>query len=414
MRKSPLLPIFLIVAVDILGLTIIIPLLPFYAERFGATPQVVGILTASYAICQFLAGPILGKISDRVGRRPLLLVSQVGTFIGFLILGWAHTLTMVFVSRIIDGITAGNISLAQAYIADVTEPENRTRAFGLIGVSFGFGFLIGPAISGFLAQYGYQYPIYAAAALSAISIIATYFLLPRTLPHESHGETRYESDETADETGRRLSVFDFGAYAKFFKHTEIAPLLWQFLCFTLTFSLFISGFALFAERRFTWHDVPFGPREVGFMYAYAGFLGLILQGGLIGRLTKKYGEKKLILTGFMAAAVGYVMLGLTFRFGFLIIVTMITSYGTGVLRPAITSLITRAASRREQGVVLGLTQSVTSVAQIFCPLLAGALIGRSHLMAWSFCAAGAALIGYFVAQSQFSKSSEPAEAISTA
>ena len=163
MRKSPLLPIFLIVSVDVLGLTIILPLLPFYAEKFGASPAVVGLLVSTYAFCQLIAGPILGRMSDHAGRRPLLLVSQIGTFIGFLILAYANALWIVFLSRIIDGLTAGNLSLAQAYISDVTEPKDRAKSFAIIGIAFGMGFLIGPGISGYLAQFSYQYPIFAAA-----------------------------------------------------------------------------------------------------------------------------------------------------------------------------------------------------------------------------------------------------------
>src|SRR5580693_4355995 len=167
-NRSPLLPIFLIVLVDVLGMTIILPLLPFYAEHFGASALQVGLLVSTYALCQLVAGPVLGQWSDRMGRRkPLLIVSQLGTFAGFLILASAHSLWVVFLSRVIDGLTAGNLSLAQAYIADVTEPEHRAKSFGIIGIAFGIGFLIGPATSGFLSQYGYTYPILAAAALSA-------------------------------------------------------------------------------------------------------------------------------------------------------------------------------------------------------------------------------------------------------
>src|SRR4029077_1543312 len=182
-KSSPLLPIFLIVVVDVLGLTIILPLLPFYAESLGATPRVVGLLVSAYAICQLIAGPPLGHLSDRIGRRPVLLVSQVGTCIGFLILAYANTLWVVFLARIIDGLTAGNLTVAQAYIADVTDPEHRTRSFGIIGIAFGLGFLVGPGISGFLAQFGNVYPIFAAAGLSFTSILCTYFLLPGVKPH---------------------------------------------------------------------------------------------------------------------------------------------------------------------------------------------------------------------------------------
>src|SRR5438477_7489836 len=175
MKKSPLLSIFLIVLVDVLGLTIILPLLPFYAESLGATPRVVGLLVSAYAFCQLIAGPPLGHLSDRVGRRPVLLVSQIGTCIGFLILANAHTLWVVFLARVIDGLTAGNLTVAQAYIADVTDEKNRTKAFGLIGIAFGLGFLVGPGISGLLAGYGPAYPILAAAGLSLTSILCTYF-----------------------------------------------------------------------------------------------------------------------------------------------------------------------------------------------------------------------------------------------
>src|SRR3989442_1752165 len=166
MKKSPLFSIFLIVLVDILGVTIILPLLPFYAESLGAMPATVGLLVSAYAICQLVAGPPLGHLSDRVGRRPVLLVSQMGTCIGFLILAYAHTLWVVFLARIIDGLTAGNLTVAQAYIADVTDAENRTKSFGIIGIAFGLGFLVGPGISGFLAQFSNPYPVFAAAALS--------------------------------------------------------------------------------------------------------------------------------------------------------------------------------------------------------------------------------------------------------
>src|SRR5262245_22459201 len=191
-KSSPLFPIFLIVLVDVLGLTIILPLLPFYAESLGATPAVVGLIVSTYAACQLIAGPPLGHLSDRVGRRPVLLVSQMGTCVGFLILASAHVLWMVFLARIIDGLTAGNLTVAQAYISDVTEPENRAKSFGIIGIAFGLGFLVGPALSGYLAQFSHTYPILAAAALSFTSILCTYFLLPSVAPHATPetGESR--------------------------------------------------------------------------------------------------------------------------------------------------------------------------------------------------------------------------------
>jgi MFS transporter, DHA1 family, tetracycline resistance protein len=370
-KKSPLLPIFLIVAVDVLGLTLILPLLPFYAEKMGATPTEVGLLVAVYAACQLVSGPLLGQLSDRTGRKPLLLLSQFGTLVGFIILAYAHVLWVVFASRIIDGITAGNLSLAQAYIADVTEPENRTKSFAVIGVSFGIGFLIGPAISGFLSTFGYQYPIFAAAALSATSILATYFLLPSVTPEKSAASSR------------RLRVLDWGAYAEYFKRPALAPLLWQFFLYVFAFASFMSGFALFAERRYTWHGNPFGPREVGYVFAYVGGLGIILQGGLIGRLAKRIGEPKLATIGFASGAVGLTILGFTHELPGLLIAAAISAFAMGSVRPVLTSLITQHARRDEQGVVLGLTQSLQSIAQIVAPVIAGFLIQHRFLTTWA-------------------------------
>jgi len=391
-QRSPLLPIFLIVMVDVLGLTIILPLLPFYAERMGASPTVVGLLVSTYAACQLVAGPVLGQISDRVGRRPLLLVSQMGTFIGFLVLAYAQTLWVVFLARVIDGLTAGNLSLAQAYISDVTRPEERAKSFGVIGVAFGIGFLIGPAISGFLSQFSYQYPIFAAASLSATSILATYFLLP-SAPVIPESE---QHEGPAPPAGRRLRVLDWGNYLTYFKRPVIAELLWQFWAFTFAFAIFMSGFALFAERRYTWSGHPYGPKEVGYVFAYVGFLGIILQGGLIGRLVRRFGEKRLVSAGFSSGTVGFALMGFTYHLPGLLATSTVASFGTGVLRPALTSLITQRAGREEQGVVLGLTQSLAAVAQIIGPAIAGYLIDRELLKTWAIAGAAMTAIGYVV------------------
>jgi DHA1 family tetracycline resistance protein-like MFS transporter len=376
LRKSPLLPIFLIVSVDVLGLTIILPLLPFYAEKFGASPAVVGLLVSTYAFCQLIAGPILGRMSDHAGRRPLLLISQLGTFIGFLILAYANALWIVFLSRIIDGLTAGNLSLAQAYISDVTEPKDRAKSFAIIGIAFGMGFLIGPGISGYLAQFSYQYPIFAAAGLSATSILATYFLLPSTKPAAGDAATP-----------RKFTVLDWGNYLRYFRQPGLASLLWQFLAFTMVFAMYITGFPLFAERRFVWQGHPFGPKEVGYVYAYLGLLGVILQGGLMGWLVKKFGETTLVRAGFLFAALGLGALGFTHGIPLLLLVSAVASSGTGIVRPALTSLITQKAGRSEQGVVLGLTQSLNSIAAIIAPAIAGVLIDHSLLATWAMLAA---------------------------
>lgn len=382
MRKSPLFSIFLIVLVDVLGLTIILPLLPFYAESLGATPTIVGFLVSAYALCQLLAGPFLGHVSDRIGRKPVLLVSQTGTLIGFLILAAARSLWVVFLARIIDGLTAGNLSVAQACISDVTKPENRAKAFGLIGIAFGLGFLVGPAVSGFLSQYAHYYPILAAAGLSATSILATWFLLPSTPPHPSHGE------ETS---------LSWRTYVDAFKDARLAPLLWQFFAFTLAFSTFFSGFALFAERRFTHNSLPFGAKEVGYVFAFSGGAGIVIQGGLTGVLVKTLGESRLVQIGFATMVAGFVVMGAVSYFPYLLFAILLLTFGSAVLRPALTSLITKRVARHRQGMVIGLMQSLMSVAQIVAPVIAGMLIEHYLLSLWAWtggliCGIGLGLI----------------------
>ncbi len=391
-----LIPIFLIVVVDVLGLTIILPLLPFYAEHLGASPTQVGLLVSTYALCQLLAGPVLGRLSDRIGRRPVLLISQAGTLVGFILLAYSNALWLVFVSRIIDGLTAGNLSIAQAYIADVTRPEQRAKSFAVIGIAFGLGFLVGPALSGFLAQFGIRYPIFAAAGLSATSIACTYFLLP-TNTHPQH------------DTPRRLTLLDWGNYIRFWKQPGLGALLWQFLAFIFSFSAFMSGFALFAERRFVWNGHAFGPREVGYVYAYVGVLSIILQGGLIGRLVDRFGERRLVRAGFFCSIVGYVALGFTYSLPLLLLVSALTSFGGGVLRPSLTSLITQQTDRSEQGSVLGLTQSLMSLSSIMAPFLAGVLIDHRWLLAWTLVPAISNALGLLLTKPVPSIAPEPVQ-----
>ena len=325
-----------------------------------------------------IAGPILGRISDRVGRKPVLMVSQLGTLIGFLILANAQVLWVVFLSRVIDGLTAGNLSIAQAYISDVSKPEERSKSFAVIGIAFGVGFLIGPAISGFLSTFSYSAPVYAAAGLSFSSILCTWFLLPAKTPG-------------VQTSAERTGLFNFAGYAEYFRRPVLRVYLMQFFLFAFSFSTYVSGFALFAQRRF-----GFGPREVGYLFAWVGFLGIILQGGLIGRLVKRYGERRLVFTGFLGAAIGYAAVGLTYNWHWLYVVSVIASYGMGVLRPSVTSLVTQNAGREEQGVVLGLTQSLTSISAIIAPVLAGLLIDRQFLVAWAMVAAGTCVVGMVV------------------
>ncbi len=327
-----------------------------------------------------------------MGRRPILLVSQAGTLIGFLLLAVSTNIWMVFLSRAIDGATAGNLSIAQAYISDVTKPEERAKSFAIIGVAFGFGFLVGPAISGFLAHYGYSAPIFTAAGLSFISILCTYFLLPKRGVHRLAGN---EAEGDTGPGGKRLSLISWGEYRQYFRNPELARLLAQWLLFSLSFSTFIAGFALFAERRYFWKGHPVGVTEVGYIFAFNGFIGIIMQGGVVGRLVKAIGERRVIQLGFLTSALGYAAVGLTHSISQLLWVLGVSSIGAAGLRPALTSQVTQKAGRREQGVILGLTQSLTSIAQITAPVIAGVLINHMFLTQWAFWAgllAGLALL----------------------
>lgn len=378
---ASLLPVFLIVLVDVFGMTLVIPLLPFYAESFDASPLQATLLITVFAVCQLVSGPLLGHASDRTGRKPMLLISQVGTCIGFLVLAGAWSLWVVYLSRVIDGVTAGNLTLAQAYIADNTPPERRARAFGMIGVAFGLGFFVGPAVTGFLsARYALNAPIYLAAGMSAASIVATATLLKDSARPVAIARSRWEG-------------LSWRTYARYFARPVLRSRLLQFLFFILSFSTLISGFALFAERRFEWDGRPFGPREVGYLFAFIGFLGIVFQAGLIGRLVDRFGEGALVVAGFGALVIGYAGLGVADSLALLIVVSVIAAFGNGVLRPALTSLITHQAGPHEQGVVLGLTQALTSVASIVAPLVAGLLIQFGMLTMWAWVAGGLAAVG---------------------
>lgn len=391
-HRSALLPIFLIVLVDVLGFTIVIPLLGLYAEKFGATPLIATTLVSVYAVCSLISTPIIGRLSDQYGRKPLLMISQAGTCAGFVMLGFSNALWMVFVGRILDGFTAGNLSIAQAYISDHTAPEERAKAFGVIGIAFGIGFMFGPALGGWLGDgYGMHMPFVVAACLSAVSIFFTYTLLPAE-PPKLPGATTPSSD--VGPGGRRPGAFDWQTYAEFFRRPGLLALYGQFFLFSFAFSCFFSGFALYAERKFATSDgQPWGGAEVGYLFAYTGLLGIILQGGLLGRLVKKFGELKLTIAGFITASIAYAFIG--FADGLLLLVAgaTISAFGNGVLRPVITSRLTQAVGRHEQGVAIGISGSLSSVAMALAPPTGGAMLDQHWLLAWALIPASVVALG---------------------
>jgi MFS family permease len=388
---------FLIVLVDVLGFTIVIPLLALYAERFGASPLTATLIVSCYAVCSLIATPIIGKLSDTYGRKPLLMISQAGTCLGFIILGTSEALWMVFLGRILDGLTAGNLSIAQAYISDHTTPENRAKAFGIIGVAFGLGFMVGPALGGWLGAYSMHLPFLVAACLSACSILATYLLLPKEPPPK---ETAASETGPVGPGGKRPSAFDVAAYKDYFTRPGLRGLYLQYFLYTFAFSIFISGFALFAERRFVYgeHALPWTAKQVGYLFAFAGLVGIIWQGGVIGRLVKKYGEYNLCISGFIALITAYVLI--TFvpmaDWEWMLGITVMNSFGNGVLRPVITSRITQAVGRHEQGVAIGISGSLSSLAMMMAPPTGGFLLEHGWLDAWPLVAAGVGALGFVV------------------
>ncbi|MFO0621856.1 MAG: MFS transporter [Polyangia bacterium] len=402
-----LIPIFLIVLVDVFGLTLVLPLQAIYAEKLGASPLQATMLVSVFAVCQLVASPLLGSWSDRIGRKSVLIFSQLGAIVGYLAMASASSIWMLYLARVIQGTTAGNLSIAQAYIADNSEAKDRAKSFAIIGIAFGIGFFIGPALTGMLVRYGLAAPIFVAALMSALSLVCTLLLLPGEV------SVRSAQSDVALPGGKRLSVFEWRVYLQYFERPVLRAMLIQFLFFAMCFSVFMSGFSLYAERRYVYDGHPFTPREIGYLFAFSGFLGLILQGGMIGRLVKRFGERGLVLSGFVSLVIGFSILAGTDTLAGLVISTSISTYGNAVVRPTLSSLISQSAARHEQGTVIGLTQSLQSVAQIVAPFLAGLLLERHMLWQWGAMAAIASLLGLMMAPLGSQKAVSAAQVVAT-
>ena len=361
---KPIAIVFTTIFIDLIGFGIVIPILPFYAETepFNATPFEIGMLFASYSAMQFVFSPILGGLSDKYGRRPILFLSLLGSSIGYLTIGFANTLWMVFLGRIIAGITGGNISTAQAYIADVTTRENRAKGMGLFGAAFGLGFVFGPAIGGVLSRYGIHAPFLFAAGLTFVNAIALYFVLPESLKKDAQTPFKRKNQ--------------FVQLIESLKDSRFSLLTGLYFLLVTAFSIMTATFALYTMFRF-----GYNAEQNGYLFFYIGVLAVFLQGFLFGRLANKFGESWLVVIGsfllvgsfFMVPFVGPEWGGLPA----LLIGIAFFALGNSLSSPALTSLASKVASEREQGKALGIMQSAASLARAIGPIIAGVLLNNA-------------------------------------
>jgi DHA1 family tetracycline resistance protein-like MFS transporter len=391
-----ILPVLVIILVDLIGLSIIVPLMPLYAARFGASPLVIGILGSTYPAMQFIGAPVLGRLSDRFGRRPILLASQVGTLAGFVLLGFADALWLLFVSRIIDGISGANIATAQAVITDVTNEKTRTQGLGLIGAAFGMGFILGPILAfAILVATGdnYQAVAFTAAFFSLASIVLTFFWLPET---RRVGETPIA----------HKSPFSFQTMFHALGRPAVGILLILMFAQQLAFGGYEQMFSLFALNR-----LGMGARDTSGLFALAGLFIIVVQAGLIGPWSKKYGDRWLVMLGLSTLALGLILTALTPQIpvpwydqariksemqgeasaqlinvslppetnrgwpgiAWILIASFPAALGGGVLHPAINSLITKSVRKDEAGGILGVSAGFYSAANAITPLFFGSL-----------------------------------------
>jgi DHA1 family tetracycline resistance protein-like MFS transporter len=361
---GPLLLIFVTIFIDLIGFGMVIPILPFYSqtEPFLASPFTIGLLVAIYSWMQFFFTPVLGYLSDKYGRRPVLFVSLLGSALGYFVIGFANTLALVFVGRIISGITGGSISTAQAYIADVTTKENRARGMGLFGAAFGLGFILGPAMAGVLSKYGIQVPFYFAAVLSLANAIAVYFILPESLKREHRAEDEPRKGRIA-ETLEILHDAHFRMIAGTY-----------FLLIT-AFSIMTYAFVLYTEFIF-----GYNAEQNGYLFAYVGMISIVMQGVVFGVAARKFGESRLAVFGCFVLGVSLFLTPYmspeTGGLAGLLAVSALISFGNAFATPALNSLASKNAPAHQQGRAMGVMQSGASLARAIGPTIGGILLNN--------------------------------------
>jgi MFS transporter, DHA1 family, tetracycline resistance protein len=382
MKKTPLLIIFLIVFVDLLGFGIVIPILPSYAQRgFAASDFTVGLLVASFSFMQLLFTPLWGRLSDRIGRKPVLMIGLANTVIGYVMFGLAGSLTMLFAARMLAGIGGANISAAQAYIADVTPIHERAKGMGLIGAAFGLGFVFGPVIGGLLSAYGYAVPGLAAAGLSFTALLLTITILPEP--------KRAEAD------GPRISTaFSWKNLATVLGRPKIMVLLLLFFLVTFAYANIYATFPILATRDFGYSD-----HQIGFLFGFIGIIGALTQGGLIRLFAGRISERVLFLVGAGLTMVGLTLLPLAHHavvpeaMHTVVLHTILTilAFGSGLVTPIALSMLSQRADPREQGGILGVNQSLGALGRTLGPVW-GSFIFQAAGHPYPFFTGGAVML----------------------
>ena len=353
-RGSPLVFLFVTVFVDMLGYGIVIPLLPFYVQQYAAGAVLIGLLGSLYAAMQFFGGPFLGGLSDRVGRRPVLLLCLFGTSLAYLLLGLADTLLLLVAAVALAGGASGTLATAQAYIADSTSPTDRARGLGLIGAAFGLGLITGPVLGGLLSLFSLSAPAFAASALALINVAFGFLILPESLPIMRRTSTPILHLNPVTQLGSMLGM------------VSIRALLLTVFLLNLSFAGLLTNFPLFSNVRFGWDATA-----NAFFFAFVGACVVLTQGVLLGKLQPRFGEKRLLLGGLALMALNLSLIALV-PFGPLLYpVVGILAIGTGLAIPALTALISRRVSEREQGKVMGGQQAILSLTLILGPLISG-------------------------------------------
>jgi MFS transporter, DHA1 family, tetracycline resistance protein len=349
---------FFIVFLDMLGASILIPVVPYIVRAYRPDAMTVGWLSLSYSAAQFLATPVLGAVSDRVGRRPVLLISILGSAFGYFLFGWAGSLWVLFASRILDGLTGGNISTAQAYIADRSQPEDRAKNFGMIGAAFGLGFILGPAFGGALSKISLQAPAFAAGIVSLITFLTALFFLRESLPPEKRQRTPFAL--------RQLNPL--GHIVAPLKRPVLRWLLPGFFALAFAMSGLTSNFAVYTLNRY-----GLTPSQNALILVWLGFVSVVIQGGVVRRLLPRVGENRLASEALVLSVIGYAALAWGPTLWFLYLAIGIIAVGNGLGGPAMQGLLSRQAEAHEQGTLMGVSASLSSLARVGGPLFAGAV-----------------------------------------